>query len=83
MRKSDAEIKKLYLKIDPDAARDKNPSRWWWDALRATRGCFEAATYKDAVNVLGRAGWERPEKCAKIIRGSTECPTCHGQGFIE
>lgn len=77
---TDAEVKAIYLKIDPNCIEDD--SKWWADAIRTTREAIEAKSFKAAVEVFRRAGWGEPEDCARKILGAKPCPTCHGEGVV-
>ena len=74
---TDTEIRELYASVI-----GKGPE-WTPNDLRITRRALEAKSLDAAVEILRKAGWGEPVKCAVALRGGKKCPTCKGVGVVE
>lgn len=79
---TDAEVKEIYLKVDPSGGGGEDDPKWWADAIRTTRAVLEAKSYQKAVAILRRESWGDPEGAANDIRKTKTCPTCEGEGVV-
>lgn len=63
-----SQLKELYLsEINDDMGGE--PERWWEAVARCVSRIQDAPTQDAAAKVAAEAGWNEPDRCARIVRG--------------
>jgi len=79
---TDEEAIAYYKRLDPVEWAHADV-RWRREAVEAVLEAAHAKNYDEAVKVLRKHGWGKPEECAKEIRQAKACPHCDGTGIVE